>query len=162
MGRARPRARPMARPSLARSTLLLFVVVAGGLALPWIIEALAKKKLDDGAREEFTRIYSCPGDRVEVRPRPDLTAWDLEVAKSGRGAPPDDIARDPERLAIWTKSEREQQERVNEDTGVFEVRGCGTEVLWACDHPTVAGGEVYIGMVSCEPGVYPPGTRRSW
>ncbi len=152
----------MANPSPARSTLLALAVVAALFALPWFIGTIGTKSLDKGAREEFSRIHLCPIDRVEVRRRADLTPWDLHVAKWGGSRPPDEVARDPERLALWKEQERARQERENEDAEVFEVRGCGRQVLWSCDHPTVAGGEVYIGMVSCTEGPNPAGAQKPW
>lgn len=153
---------PMSRPSLSRSLLVTLGIIAAISALPWIIEAIATKPLDEGAREEFSRIHLCPLERVEVRRRADLTPWDLHVARWGPSVPPDEVARDPERLALWKEQERERQDRENEDAEVFELRGCGRQVVWACDHPTVAGGDVYIGMVSCTDGPYPAGAQKPW
>jgi hypothetical protein len=152
----------MASTSSARSTILALAVTAALFALPWLLGTIGTKPLGKGAREEFSRVHLCPISRVEVRPRSDLTPWDLHVAKWGRSTPPDEVARDPERLALWKEQEREREDRENGDAEVFEVRGCGRQVLWSCDHPGGPGGEIYSGMVSCEEGPYPTGSEKPW
>ena len=76
-------------------------------AAPWILCALLTKRLDVGAREQFSREQSCPEDRIQVRARPEVKPSDAFFG-TDRREPPSEVARDPARLAIWQKGERER------------------------------------------------------
>ncbi len=130
------------------------------IALPFAIHALVVKPLDVGAREQFSQQFSCPGDRIQVRARPDVKPFDVYFGERSR--PPDEVARDPARLAIWEKGERERAESWNDEYEVFEVRGCGHEVIFDCAHAGGPGGETYPGVVSCIAGSHPPETEKPW
>jgi len=132
---------------------------------PILLAALAAggcKSLEKGAREEFSRRYSCPEDRVEVRRRADVKAYDLVFSRLAPARPPDDVAADPARLAVWEKDEREKRETWNSSWAVFEARGCGHESLQSCSHPSAMGGGTDLAAVGCVEGEYPPGARKPW
>ncbi|HYD43394.1 MAG TPA: hypothetical protein VEB43_21355 [Anaeromyxobacter sp.] len=142
----------MKRASLARSAVL---------TLAFAVVSTACTPLDRGAREQFSRDRSCPLDRVEVRRRADLQAWDVTFVEIRRAAPPDDIARDRERLALWRKTQHEKQDGWNDDYDVYELRGCGAQVLVACNRPVEPDGR-FTGRVVCLDGEYPAGSRKPW
>lgn len=145
------------RVLMALGVLALLALIA---AAPWALLALATKPLDVGAREQFSKEHSCPEDRIQVRARPDLKPFDAWLVERPR--PPDEVARDPGRLAIWEKGERERAEGWNEGHETFEVRGCGHQVLYLCSHSSNADGSTYPGLVLCGHGTYPPGSRKPW
>jgi hypothetical protein len=78
---------------------------------------------ENSAANAFVQAYQCPRDRVVVRPVATPSAPSAPGA-----APPDDVARDPERLAIWKK----QQQRPTQDVSSFDVTGCGHEAVYGC------------------------------
>jgi hypothetical protein len=121
---------------------------------------LSCKALRDGAREEFSTRFSCPPERIELRPRPDLHPYDVVF---GPGAsPPVEVASDPARLAIWQRTQSANRDGWDDGREVFELRGCEHAVLFACNHPSDPDGSTYPGVVSCSTGKYPPGTKPSW
>ena len=130
-------------------------------AAPWILCALLTKRLDVGAREQFSREQSCPEDRIQVRARPEVKPSDAFFG-TDRREPPSEVARDPARLAIWQKGERERAEDWNARFEPFEVRGCGAQVLYLCSHPGDADGSTYPGLVSCMTATDPSGPQRPW
>jgi hypothetical protein len=78
---------------------------------------------ENAAANAFVQAYQCPRDRVVVRPVATPSAPSAPGA-----APPDDVARDPERLAIWKK----QQQQPTQDASSFDVTGCGHEAVYGC------------------------------
>lgn len=122
----------------------------------------ACKALDEGAKEELSHRYSCPMERVQVRRRTDVKPYDLAFGRLGPSKPSDEVAADPGRLALWEKDEREKRSRWNSSFEVYEVRGCGHQVLYSCAHPTDTDGGTLVGQVSCSEGEYPAGARQPW
>lgn len=122
----------------------------------------ACKELKTGARQEFSQRYTCPEDRVQVRRRADVTAY--AVTHDSRPQPPDEVARDPARLDLWTRHQRANEARWNEQWKVYEARGCGHQVLQTCSHPGDPEGtnSTAYGLVVCVEGAYPPGARKPW
>jgi len=115
----------------------------------------ACKSLEEGAREAFSREFSCPEGRVVVRPRTDVDAYTATFGAVDSGGPPADVKRDPERYALWQKQQREQHDAWNNDRSVLEARGCDHEVLYTCSHPSGFRGGA---SASCraEPGTPSP------
>jgi hypothetical protein len=111
----------MASPSIRMSAVLLFTA---------LLASTGCTSLETGAREEFSKEFSCPADRVEVTPRPDLKSF--EVIFGPRSAPPSDIAADPGRLEVWRKRQDELEGNWNRGGTVFQVRGCSHDVIYAC------------------------------
>jgi hypothetical protein len=83
----------------------------------------------DGSREEFSRQLTCPLERVEARARPELHVSDL---REERSTPPKDVAADPERMKMWQQKQDEDRKWRDNRDEIFEVRGCGHQLLMAC------------------------------
>lgn len=102
----------------------------GPALLTWLLLALVGcKSLETGAREAFADDRSCPIERVTARERKDLSAYDLIFGKS---EPPDDLAGDPERLALWQKKQDENRKAWDRSSDLFEVAGCGERKIYKC------------------------------
>lgn len=86
------------------------------------------KKVTQGAKEHFAKDFTCPIDRVEVRPRKDLRPSDFEK----RPRPSKEIAADPERLALWQAEQKKSLEWMDNHDEIIEANGCGHEALYAC------------------------------
>jgi hypothetical protein len=124
------------------------------MALVAAMTFLGCESLEDNARNDFAKEYSCPPTRVEIRTRNDP---DQETLLSGKAPdPPKEIAHDPGRLAIWKK---EQAERRSYNYGtIYEVRGCGHGKLYACSRST---GKSHGSTSSlCLGHDYPAGAKR--
>jgi hypothetical protein len=120
----------------------------------WLLCLLAAsgcQSLEDGAKDDFVQKFTCPKGRVEVRPRPDLSSYDL-THKDRK--PPADVAADPERLALWKKKEAETRRRVSDP--VFELRGCAHSALMHCTRANTGSSS---GRVMCFDIEYPPGLK---
>jgi hypothetical protein len=95
---------------------------------------------ETAARETFSKDKFCPIERVTAKERTDISIYDRTFGKS---KPPTDVAKDPERLALWKKKEDESK-RIWDNSGVvFEVRGCDAKQLYKCSR----GGK--SGRTSC-------------
>ncbi|WP_437655660.1 hypothetical protein [Sorangium sp. So ce1182] len=123
------------------------------LVLLAVVFSSGCKRLKTGAREEFGRKHSCPEDRITVRSRDDVKWGSVVLANRPAEAPPDEVKNDPGRLAKWQKDRAEEDAATREgldDLDVFEVKGCGHEVLMACAHPAGSSGEgVATDEVAC-------------
>jgi hypothetical protein len=103
------------------------------LRTTWTIAAsaallLACEKLEADAKKSFSAGNACPIERVESRERPDLRPSMLMESSS----PPAEVARDPQRLALWKEQEDKARAGTDRDQTVFEVRGCNHEELYRC------------------------------
>jgi len=87
------------------------------------------------AREEFSDRHSCPGDRVDVRVRNDLTPSSFASSNE----PPAEVKRDPERYQLWVNRTREAKQRMDAGWDCFEVSGCGHLELVCCADADVGG-----------------------
>jgi hypothetical protein len=143
-----------------------YVLVAFLVVVPLTVAiaalGLSCKSMETGAREEFSRKHYCPLDRVEARRRADLRAWDVAFSGSPEASPPDEVAKDPERLGMWKQEQAQHQKDWSDGLDVYEVRGCGHEELSICHHPGGPEGGIYLSEVSCSEGRYPAGTQKSW
>src|SRR5512147_2203685 len=92
------------------------------------IVASGCKSVTEGAREHFSKDFTCPLDRVEVRPRPDIRPSDFEKPSD----PPKEIADDPGRLKMWKANQDERKSWANSRDDILEARGCGHQRLYAC------------------------------
>jgi hypothetical protein len=127
-------------------------LLAGALGLG------ACTSLEEGARDAFSRDFSCPEGRIDVHARKDLDAYDLTFGGMG-SAPPADVKKDPERLALWQRRQREQHDAWNDRIGVFEARGCGHDALYTCSHPNGSKGGVNYARASCSKANHQPGAK---
>ncbi len=91
----------------------------------------ACKSKEQGARESFSKDFTCPEDRVEVRARPDVKRSDLDK----REEPPADIKADPGRLELWQSRKDEERKKSDDGCEMFEARGCGKQTLLCCSRP---------------------------
>jgi hypothetical protein len=82
----------------------------------------------DGSKDEFSKQFTCPINRIDSKERPDLHWSDLETASK----PPKDIAADPDRLRMW--QEKNAQSKAYEDSNytILELTGCGKHLLYGC------------------------------
>jgi hypothetical protein len=145
-----PRPAARAPAPLALAALAALAAVAGC------------KALDEGAKEGFSHRYSCPQERVQVRRRADVRPYDVAFGRLGPATPPDEVAADPGRKALWEKDEREKRRRWNSSFEVYEVRGCGHQVIQTCAHPVDLDGGTLVGQVDCTEGEYPAGAQKPW
>lgn len=105
------------------------------------------KRLSTGAKEDFARRHSCPEDRVTVKERSDVHPASL-LAPEGKETPPDDVKKDPARLAKWEADKKEQRAKTESGYArsytVYEVRGCDLAVFVACTHADSSNGEMHV------------------
>jgi hypothetical protein len=119
----------------------------------------ACKQLTSGAREDFAARYSCPEDRVEVKPRADLQpAQALGKMNEAPATPPDEVKRDPGRYAKWQQDQADRREaKLATYIGyeVMEASGCGHTEILVCHHPGGSKGGTRTADVTCERGKNP-------
>ena len=123
------------------------------------LAAASCKQLSSGAREDFAARYSCPEDRVDVKPRADIQPAQA-LARPGEiaPAPSDEVKRDPARLAKWQKDQADRREaKLSTYIGyeVLEATGCGHAEILVCHHPGGSKGGTRTGDVMCERGNKP-------
>ena len=123
------------------------------LAVLLAMLAVACQGYEGGAREQFATQFTCPGDRVEVRPRPDLKPQDVQYPN--RPPPPPEIKADPERLKIWQAGEDKTLANAGTFCELWEGRGCGHQTLFCCHRP-----QKHANRVSCSSRDYPSGVTR--
>lgn len=121
------------------------------LPLLTLMTACSQKSFDyrAEAQAELAKTYSCPKDRVTATPRPDLSAYDLQV---GAQVPPPDVAADPGRLAVW----KQKQQALKSDYDrqkVMEARGCDKHIYYVCG---VAEGSNQSQVIACTTARHPP------
>ncbi len=109
------------------------------------------KGVATGAKEHFSKDFSCPEDRVEVRERPDLHPSDGKTPET----PSKEIAADPARLKMWQAAQDSARASTDSNDTIIEARGCGHEKLQACHrHNKDANYIMCFGME------YPPGATK--
>ncbi len=93
------------------------------------------KKMSTSAKEDFGKRYSCPDDKVAIKERSDLDPYKVLVPQ-GDETPPDEVKKDPARLAKWTADKKAQDDKVSagyrRSYTIFQATGCGHDVLLAC------------------------------
>ena len=109
-----------------------------------VLLAACKRSTDSaGAKQEFSKKYSCPDDRVTVKERGDIDPATLLYPPSADEAPPDEVKNDPGRLAKWQADHKEQRETVEagyrRSYQIYEASGCDHAVLLACTWADNAG-----------------------
>jgi hypothetical protein len=111
----------MLRPTQAAWSAATLVALAG--------LAACTTSLSGGARDTFARTARCASGPVTVVPRPDYRPHASEPA------PPDESA-DPGKLVYWQqRREPSRPTAPDADCEVFEVTGCGQQLLFCCRHP---------------------------
>lgn len=125
------------------------------VALAFALVLAACVQVETGARARFGMIYSCPDDRVQVKPRTDLQwgALRSRLLPEPANVPDPEVAADPARLAKWQEVQTETRARKTEaynDFDVFEVEGCGHKAFLGCLHPRNYRGGVISDAVLCD------------
>jgi hypothetical protein len=87
--------------------------------------------LEDGAKQTFSKQFTCPPDRVESRARPDLKPSAFKKAKT----PPPDVAADPGRLKMWNDQQEKALTASDGMDWIAEARGCGQQAFYSCTRP---------------------------
>jgi hypothetical protein len=88
-----------------RYKLLLSVGGLGAIvAAPFVLVALATKPLDVGAREQFSKEFSCPEERIQVRARPDVSAFDVYFAWRRPEPPETPAVPRARRTRAWSRA----------------------------------------------------------
>jgi hypothetical protein len=82
--------------------------------------------LEQGARQEFSSEFTCPEGSITVTQRDDLDADEIQWGPPP--PPPPEVAKDPERAALWKK------QHANTPSGhiVFQAQGCQHEAFYSC------------------------------
>src|SRR5512143_2823653 len=99
-------------------------LVSVGFAALVLVACGKNSSNPEAAREEFSKTYSCPKERITATVRSDLKAFDLMVG--ARDKPPADIAADKGRLAEWQKRQQSTEDGYNRET-VVQAKGCDHE-----------------------------------
>jgi hypothetical protein len=87
------------------------------------------RNFEGAAVEAFSKQRSCPESGVAARVRDDLGTYDLQVPMP---QPPEDIAGEPSRLAVWQAQQQETRSRLNSRERVYEVTGCNERRFATC------------------------------
>jgi hypothetical protein len=123
-----------------------------GCATFLLIATPSCKKLSTGAREQFAKEFSCPEERVQVKERPDVQAYDLIWGPKTPQTPPEEVRNDPGRLAKWKAdhdgADAKARESWNASENVFEANGCDHSAFLTCHHPGGSKG-TRMDEVSC-------------
>ena len=121
---------------VAASFLLVVTVVLAGCSL------------EGGARETFSKEFSCPVGSVTAKERKDIDA--LGATAGSTPEPPSEIKEDPARYEVWKKNQSDQREAFNSRMTVFSAKGCNHEALYLCAHPNSGNdGAMNYADVSC-------------
>jgi hypothetical protein len=111
----------------------------------------ACKNKEEGAREAFAAEFTCPVNRIEVRPRPDVKLSDTIPMIE----PPAEVKADPERLKMWRDKQTQGKRKGDESCEMFEARGCGEQTLLCCSRPPK-----HLDRISCSTRDYENGVDR--
>ena len=106
-------------------------ILAGcAFAAPLLLAALlcGCESVVDGSKDKFSSEFTCPVDRVEATPKPELHPSDL----GPKAEPPQDIAADPARLKMWQDKQTKATDSKDSRDDIIELSGCGHHVLYAC------------------------------
>jgi hypothetical protein len=102
----------------------------------------AELPLSDGARTLFAQGNFCP--QVSVTARPDIQPHTLLAP----GAPPNDVAADPQRLQMWRDAKAQEAAALDGWGRTFDVSGCAKTQQYICGRPLeselIAGSQTMI------------------
>jgi hypothetical protein len=85
------------------------------------------------ARDAFSSDHTCPADRVTVTDR----------GAAPDPQPPEDVSKDPTRLKMWN-----EQHKVP-PVELYNVDGCGAQVLYSCRAGTGVRGDTGLLQYTC-------------
>ncbi len=109
--------------------------------------------VETGSREHFSKELTCPIDRVESHPRPDVHRSDLKA----KDTPPKEVAADPARLKMWQDKQKETSDWQDSLDQFFDVRGCDHQKLMACHRHNKN-----TNVVMCSSYEYTAGVTAKW
>jgi hypothetical protein len=78
----------------------------------------------------FSQAHFCPSDQMEVTERPDL------VPSPALPPPPEALAGDPERAALWARLKQNEaitSRLTTSDPVPVEITGCGLHGIYVCE-----------------------------
>ncbi len=127
--------------------------LVGSLSLVLSVTSAACQSYEAGARENFSKTFTCPEERIEVRPRPDISPVDIRYPT--RPQPPAEIKADPGRLKIWQAEQDQRLASAGAHCEVWEGKGCDHQTLFCCHRPAKNQ-----NRVSCSTEKYPPGVSK--
>lgn len=115
-------------------------------ACPLLLATAGCASMTHEVETQFSNKYTCPRERVVVVERPGIAA---HTVTSEDATPPDEVARDPQRLALWNQQQAKKHADEDQKT-VFDATGCGHAERYAC---VSVGGDGDSGVV-CEDGAW--------
>lgn len=123
------------------------------LFAPLVLGACITGQERDDITSQFRDAESCPAARVVVTAIARPASLAPPVADHAAPPPPPDIARDPERAAIWARTHDPTPSDPYAGHDFFAADGCGRRTVYACDvEPDVLGSNVVVcNAVSATP-----------
>jgi len=127
-------------------------LMLGGLALPLAGCVIDTALAHSEAAAIFSRQNVCPRDRMAVNARPVRPQDAFE-----HGAPPAEVAADPDRLRVWERN-------VDADLASFraltfvEISGCGAHAAYLCWQEPTDDGRVLVEHCPISESDTPEGT----
>ena len=91
---------------------------------------------EPAAAQIFSTDATCPTERVQVKPRPDVAPATV-LPPPAMEPPPAEVAADPERMKLWRAQHDTAPDFARLQAQVFEVTGCGHRTLYVCAHPRI-------------------------
>jgi hypothetical protein len=125
-------------------------ILAGMSAL---LLAAGCDSFDGTTKEAFASAFTCPQDRITVRPRPDVVFFDFFARSRPPDDPAADVKADPQRLSMWKEKVAEDEasyRRARASKSAFEASGCGHKNFYSCSRSAK-------GRISCSAIGTPPG-----
>jgi hypothetical protein len=119
-------------------------------AVAALLSLSACQSLGDGAKEQFSKDFSCPTERVLTRDRNDLHPSSF-TSPSPMPKPPADVAADPARLAVWQQNHRQDPTAYDSYSDIEEARGCDRQAFYECHHPQKHANRASCSRVSTVP-----------
>lgn len=124
---------PMLRDAQSLARDVPMIKLGFGVILCALICACGSQQ--EAASSTFSETYSCPRDQITVDPIKTVTMRELWLQANPLPQPPADIQADPERLAVWNKTQDKAREgplRGVERYKLFHVTGCHQAQDYAC------------------------------
>jgi hypothetical protein len=128
---------------------IVFTVASGEIAVAWyrvpmstarwllapaLLSLSACQSLAAGAKEQFSKDFSCPQNGIESRDRRDLHPSSFKNAMF-LPKPSAEVAADPARLAVWQRNHQHDLTAGDENNDIEEARGCDNHAFYECHHP---------------------------
>jgi hypothetical protein len=98
--------------------------------------------LQNGAARTFSADYTCPRERMVLTRQP--------MPHAPAKPPPDEVARDPDRLALWNK-QAANEAKTRDDWVRYAIQGCGHDAVYDCSWSTNPDGTSAVGCARVSP-----------